>query len=487
MAGQRVLGRVRLSRLTDESTSIERQREIIESWARTHDNIIVGWAVDADVSGSVSPFEAPELGPWLTEGKKDEWDVLCAWKLDRIGRRVIPLNQLFGWCQENNKTLVCVSDNIDLSTWVGRLIANVIAGVAEGELEAIGERIRSSRKKLTEVGRWPGGRPGYGHIPTRTDVGWVLSTDPEAVKIIHRIADDLIAGKAVDWIRDDLNRSGVLPPSDHQRALRGKPTRGAQWRSRTIWVLMQSRSLLGYATRNKETVRDAEGRPVMWGEALMSKEKYDRVQEALNNRRIGPIRTRRVSPLLGIAYCYDCGTQLAHRVMDRDYGKKSYRYYHCRTRGCPSKVMMHADEVERLIEESFLDDLGDKPEMRRVYVQPSDHTSDLAEAQEAIEELTAMLTSVRSKSVRDRLKSQIDALDTRIEILESLPVREGGYTYEPTGRTYGDSWSDAQTMEDKRQLLLRYGITARIKQVTRDGGWVFDLLVPEGMEERMAV
>lgn len=59
----RVLGRTRISRSTLESTSIERQREIITSWAETNDHEIVGWAEDVDVSGAVDPFEAPALAP----------------------------------------------------------------------------------------------------------------------------------------------------------------------------------------------------------------------------------------------------------------------------------------------------------------------------------------------------------------------------------------------------------------------------------------
>lgn len=50
----RVLGRVRLSRLTDESTSAERQRELIEQWSAMNDHTVVGWAEDLDISGSVT-------------------------------------------------------------------------------------------------------------------------------------------------------------------------------------------------------------------------------------------------------------------------------------------------------------------------------------------------------------------------------------------------------------------------------------------------
>ena len=46
-----VLGRIRLSRATDESTSPERQREVMDSWAKSNDHEVVGWAEDLDVSG----------------------------------------------------------------------------------------------------------------------------------------------------------------------------------------------------------------------------------------------------------------------------------------------------------------------------------------------------------------------------------------------------------------------------------------------------
>ena len=102
----RVLGRIRLSRSREESTSVQRQRELIQSWADNNGHEVVAWAEDVDVSGSVSPFEAPELGPYLTDKHKGEWDILVAWKLDRLARNAISMNYLFGWIQDNGKQLV---------------------------------------------------------------------------------------------------------------------------------------------------------------------------------------------------------------------------------------------------------------------------------------------------------------------------------------------------------------------------------------------
>ncbi len=61
----RLLAVVRLSDLPDETTSPARQRGKIDTYARLHEHEVVGLAEDLDVSGAVSPFQWPQLGPWL--------------------------------------------------------------------------------------------------------------------------------------------------------------------------------------------------------------------------------------------------------------------------------------------------------------------------------------------------------------------------------------------------------------------------------------
>src|SRR5262249_26390489 len=66
----RLLQAARLSRDTDESTSIEKQDADMRRWAHAHGHEIIGTAADTDVSGSRPPWERPELGPWLTHADK---------------------------------------------------------------------------------------------------------------------------------------------------------------------------------------------------------------------------------------------------------------------------------------------------------------------------------------------------------------------------------------------------------------------------------
>ena len=62
----RAVGVIRLSLLTEGTTSLARQRGIITAAATTRGSQIVGWAEDLDVSASkIHPMKRPELAAWL--------------------------------------------------------------------------------------------------------------------------------------------------------------------------------------------------------------------------------------------------------------------------------------------------------------------------------------------------------------------------------------------------------------------------------------
>src|SRR5690606_3727937 len=94
----RVLGYVRLSRLTSETTSPARQREVIERWVKHEGHDLIDIVSDLDVSGAKSPLERPELGPRLTTA--DGFDILAAAKLDRLSRSAADVHDLLRWADE---------------------------------------------------------------------------------------------------------------------------------------------------------------------------------------------------------------------------------------------------------------------------------------------------------------------------------------------------------------------------------------------------
>lgn len=476
----RVLGRLRLSRSTEESTSIERQREVVEQWAAANGHSVVGWAEDVDVSGSIDPFETKSLGPWLND-RAGEWDILAAWKLDRLGRNAIQLSKLFGWCQKHEKTLVSCSESIDLSTWAGRMLASVIAGLAEGELEAIRERQRSSRAKLRQVGRWPGGKPPFGYQPVKTDDGWTLVVDPDAEKVVRRIVDDFLGGTGVTAIARELNEDGVLTPAQYHATKRGKPIPEGKWESTPLKNMLRSKILRGFAHHKGETVRDDDGTPVVIAPELVSGDEWELIQARLDAVQESRKDIRRsASPLSGLVNCAECGGKLGHDRTSVRRATKSYvyRYYRCENR-CGS--LIPADELEELAEETFLEEVGDLEVRERVWVPGDSREGELREAIAAVDELTAAAGRAKSSTMRERLQRQLAVLDAKILDLESVPAREAGWVWESTGVTYRSVWQSSDE-SGKRDLLSRSGIriSASVQGRRYGGGtWKFDVEIPE--------
>src|SRR4030081_3796856 len=104
MTNERVAGVIRLSDLTDATTSPERQRESVTYAAKARGAEIVMWAEDLDVSASkTSPFERPSLRRVLDN--PDDWDTLLFWRLDRFVRNAVQFNDMIKWCLAKGKNL----------------------------------------------------------------------------------------------------------------------------------------------------------------------------------------------------------------------------------------------------------------------------------------------------------------------------------------------------------------------------------------------
>ncbi|PRY56013.1 recombinase family protein [Glycomyces artemisiae] len=208
--GLRIVGVVRLSRVTDVTTSPERQKESIERWAAEAGHRIVGWAEDLDVSGSTDPFEREELGPWLSE-RSGEFDGLCAAKIDRWARSIVHFSRLLAWCEEHGKLAATADRQLNTAEPSGKLIAYVAAIFTEMELDAISERVTSARAKLRQQGKWPGGTIPFGYRTAHDAEGRTtgLEIDEERAQWARAMVAKRLEGWSFQKIADWLNEQGV--------------------------------------------------------------------------------------------------------------------------------------------------------------------------------------------------------------------------------------------------------------------------------------
>ena len=456
----RVLGRIRLSRLTDESTSLARQRELITDWAKNNGHEVVAWAEDSDVSGSVSPFDAPELGQYLSEDGREGWDILVAWKLDRLARNSINLSKLFIWIQENDKQLVCVSEHIDLSDWSGQMLANIIAGLAQGELEAITERAIAGKKQLRKTGRFQGGVAPYGYRAVdKPGGGKELIKDPEQQKILQWIYEQALKNRPIAHIVADLTDAGV--PTTRQQAGRGT----VGWHPSTINTLLTSKVYLGWTMHDGKPVLDDHGEPIMRCEPSISVEDYNRIAELRASRRTRVATKAKISPLSGVIVCWECGE---HMHYNRYKGVESTFKYICRRHD--RNIYVSALEAHAALEEMFLDDVAELPILEKRISTIGTTEESLEQARAAYAEITEFLPTAPDKATRASLFEQLTNLGKKIKDLESAVHAQDGVQWVDTGETYGERWEQLDT-EGRRLLLTSAGIKFRARQIKPGNRW----------------
>lgn len=316
---------VRLSVLTDETTSPERQREADDQAAAAlgiefGEGEALREAVDLDVSASkVAPFDRPELGKWLD--RPDEFDALVWWRFDRAIRSMTDMHDLAKWAKAHRKILVfaegigggrLVFDFRNPMDPTSELMMMMLAFAAQVESQSIKERVIGAQAAMRKMPyRWKGGRPLYGYqivdMPNELGgVGKTLVPDPDAVAVIVRVIRDILSGKTINKICQELRAEKVPTPRDHWALKRGRKTGGKtggakgettvrdsfNWVPSVIRKLLTSPSLIGWKMHKGKPVRDSEGAPVMVTTTpVLSREEFDVIGKILRRTGRGTHRT----------------------------------------------------------------------------------------------------------------------------------------------------------------------------------------------------
>jgi DNA invertase Pin-like site-specific DNA recombinase len=166
------------------------QRSEIKRWLKNNGLKLsaVRWFEDKETGATTRRFAFEQLQKAIFDGVVK---TVVVWKLDRISRRQRDgINVLADWC-ERDVRVVSVTQQIDLSGAVGRMVASVMFGLAEIELEYRRERqaagIRVARKKGVYAGRLKGTTKGK---PTRArtlkDQGLTIAEIANAMAVSKR-------------------------------------------------------------------------------------------------------------------------------------------------------------------------------------------------------------------------------------------------------------------------------------------------------------
>ncbi|MGW3827154.1 recombinase family protein [Streptomyces sp. NPDC005071] len=476
----RALSAIRLSVMTDETTSPERQREANKRAAEAVGAVIVAEAMDLGVSASkTSPFERPELGAWL--GRPEAYDCIVFWRFDRALRRMDDMNALARWAADHHKVLIFAEgpggrlvldfrQGVDLVT---QLLLQVFAFAAEFEAASIRDRVIGAQAAMRHMPlRWRGSKPAYGYLPAELPAGgWTLTQDPVAVEVIRRMVAAFRAGTSPTAIALDLTADGIPTPADYWRVQRGRESTGGVWTSTTVTNILRNPALIGHKQADGKPVLDAEGAPVLLTSApIMERAEFDSLALLFSERSRGPkVRKDTRALLLDTARCDTCGGKMYLNVQSSRSGQRPT--YKCGSKGngraCAAPVSLRADWLEAFAEREFLASVGSLAVTRRIEIPGYDPAHEIAELAADMDELRSERPA--SQAGRNSRQKRLAALDARVAILEAMPAVAPQVRYEETGRTFADTYESAD-QAGRRRLMTEAGAVVRVKP-GRAGGW----------------
>ncbi len=146
-------------RVSSRTQKTDSQKAEVEQWLirHGHDLASVQWFEDKESGKTLKRPAFYQLQSAIFAGSIK---TVVVWKLDRISRRLKDgINTLANWC-ERGVRVVSVTQQIDLNGAIGSMLASVMFGLAEIELEYRRERQSAGIKVARERGVYQGRQRG---------------------------------------------------------------------------------------------------------------------------------------------------------------------------------------------------------------------------------------------------------------------------------------------------------------------------------------
>ncbi|MEM9607152.1 MAG: recombinase family protein [Actinomycetota bacterium] len=427
------IGYARLSVADTDSTSIERQRQLIEERAHTLGHPLVAVEIDDGVSGSIPPPKRPGFGQVIEVLDRGEADVLIVASLDRLARSVLGFASLVEDLGDRGVDLVLIREAMDTSTAQGRVVLSILAALAAFEREQVGERVAAARAHLRRLGRFPGGRVPYGwrSAPSPDGPGKVLLLDPETSDHLLAAVQVLLDGGSLNKATQAMHAAG-----------------GPKWPGGNLRPVLASPALMGHATvkdvddwrRPYRSVLDDAGEPVMAREPLLDLVTFQALQDALGAReRDTPLPRSDSSWLSGAAVCAGCGRP-CYDIAPVKHGRRRLQ---CQHNGCPRPGGMATDDAEAIVTEA-LSALDGVTLTEVVVTDPNEARRSELEAEL---DWLAETIAAASPRLRGRLLERAERIEEELD-----GMREATQSTVDVGN-FGELWASADRTQ--RRTLVR--------------------------------
>ncbi|SKC87024.1 recombinase family protein [Maledivibacter halophilus] len=377
----------RKSKATDKGESLENQinrgKALCE--LREWDHVVYE---DYDVSGKT--LERPGFERMMKDIHNGKINYVVCYKLDRISRSVNDFSNLIEELNSIDIGFICIKDNFDTSTPMGRAMMYITSVFAQLERETIAERVKDNMIDRAKMGKWNGGPVPYGFDLLKE----TIENNGRNKKISKLVINNDEAAKIKEFYKWYLESDGSIRSNTTRANEKGYKTKNrTDWSHNQMSRILKNplyciadpevytyfknntdvqiindkedfngttNGLMYYNRRKSHKKTTRKRNKDEWilaiGEhhGIISGEIFKSVQEKLNfNKSRAPREGKSyISPLSGLVKCDRCDASMS--VFGSNKSKKRYRYFRCITKEQKAKVLcdnsnVRADILEDLI------------------------------------------------------------------------------------------------------------------------------------------
>jgi site-specific DNA recombinase len=426
----------RLSQKAAGQTGLDTQDEDARAMAIRNGHTIVAAPAD-HISGRVSPFDRPKLGPWLTDPALIAMhDGILASKIDRLTRnRDWDVRQ---WAEQTGKKIVIAQPELIWPPEPGDLATPIIwdnlVNIAVSEWENASMRYRRMHKALLDQAFFVGKRPyGYEIVKVEGTEHKTLKPHPIQAAVVRTIFQMYLTEKwSVRQIAEWLNSKNIQEP---QPPKNGAVRKHPGWNDNGVRDVLRRPSAIGRIVRN--------GKTVLRVDPLVPVDDYQRVQAIMDARGTRKPVTGPTAMMTGMLFC-EHGNPM-YRIKGRTIPTNpSGLSYYCK--GCPKgqRTLVALDYMDSAVNESIMS-IGDQPFSEISIIPGDDHAYEIDEIKQEISLLDPE---------RDDYDTELTTLRGKLRELRALPSKPAKVELKPSGRTIGQVWQSLEDAADKRRFLM---------------------------------
>ena len=442
----RVLLRVSSDQQLEADGDLGVQRKIVSEYIAKHQD----WQLDSKeyFEGSNSGYknsvaDRDVLQEALKDAEHGEYDILAAYKDDRLGRRVLEIPGYILSLKQAGVDVYTVSDGLlspkDINDVNGIIMLTMRYGMAQKSSSDTGMRVKDTAQKLVQQGKFMGGKAPY---------GYTLEFSGEYNKHQRALKHLVVVPEQANIVKYIYNLSfykefgsykiaTILNSDEKYRKMAPNDV----WKSGTITSILTNPIYAGYTAYKRREHIDGkyirlESKNWILAEkpndaiTIIDRELWQKVQKkrkdrgekykksAKNENATVISRNDGMLALIDVAHCGYCGCKLTNGTKydywtikatgERRTSRKAI--YRCQNvwQGVPHEKMklIHASKIEPIVFEALAEYIGKLQENKNVFEEILDNQNKEKEQQKKILQ--------QEKAELSKIRSNIDVLEDKI-------------------------------------------------------------------------